>query len=460
MATFTDLDGPAGRRCPAAASRRCSTPTRRSCRPPTRCATCPRHGTLEMRGRRLPLPGRRGAGAQRHHLLRPPPGRTTAIVGSTGAGKTTLVSLVPRLFDATAGHGARRRRRRARARAGPALGLASGSCPQRPYLFSGTVASNLQFGKPDATEAEMWEALEVAQAADFVRAMPGRARGAHRAGRHQRLRRAAAAALDRPGAGAQAVDLRVRRLVLRPRPHHRRPAPRRPQALHVRGGRGDRRPARVDHRHRRRHPRAGGRPARRPRHPRGPPRELPHLRRDRPVPDRRAERRHEHGHRPQRDRRARRRRSTSPRRTRRAAGRWNSAGMPTERSDAVRRRRCGGSVQLLRPERPVLVPRRRSRRSSAPSSTCSGPRVLGRGHRRDHRRHPAARRASTSAGSTSAAAGVAVGSTSSRRRSSMVTAWMIAGVVQRLMHRCGRRPRPRSTPSRSATSTSRRAATC
>jgi len=48
-----------------------------------------------------------------------------------------------------------------------------GLVPQKPYLFSGTVASNLRYGKPDATEAEMWEALEVAQAADFVRRMPG-----------------------------------------------------------------------------------------------------------------------------------------------------------------------------------------------------------------------------------------------------------------------------------------------
>jgi ATP-binding cassette subfamily B protein len=100
------------------------------------------------------------------------PGRTTAIVGSTGAGKTTLVSLVPRLFDATSGEvivgGVD-----VRDLDPDVLWQTMGLVPQKPYLFTGTVASNLQYGKPDATESEMWEALEVAQAADFVRAMPG-----------------------------------------------------------------------------------------------------------------------------------------------------------------------------------------------------------------------------------------------------------------------------------------------
>jgi len=100
------------------------------------------------------------------------PGQTTAIVGSTGAGKSTLVNLILRLFDSTEGT----------VRVGgidvhdldpELLWNTIGLVPQRPYLFSGTIASNLQFGKPDATEQEMWGALEVAQAADFVRAMPG-----------------------------------------------------------------------------------------------------------------------------------------------------------------------------------------------------------------------------------------------------------------------------------------------
>jgi ATP-binding cassette, subfamily B, multidrug efflux pump len=100
------------------------------------------------------------------------PGQTTAIIGSTGSGKTTLIGLVPRLFDVTAGavvvDGVDVRD------LDPAvLGSRIGLVPQRPYLFSGTVASNLRYGKPDATEAELWHALEVAQAADFVREMPG-----------------------------------------------------------------------------------------------------------------------------------------------------------------------------------------------------------------------------------------------------------------------------------------------
>jgi ATP-binding cassette subfamily B protein len=100
------------------------------------------------------------------------PGQTTAIVGSTGAGKSTLVNLILRLFDATEGSvlvgGVDVRELDPNV-----LWSTVGYVPQRPYLFSGSVASNLQFGKPDATEDEMWTALEIAQAADFVRAMPG-----------------------------------------------------------------------------------------------------------------------------------------------------------------------------------------------------------------------------------------------------------------------------------------------
>jgi ATP-binding cassette, subfamily B, multidrug efflux pump len=100
------------------------------------------------------------------------PGETTAIVGSTGAGKTSLANLILRLFDATEGEvlvgGVDVRE------LDPELLWGTiGYVPQRPYLFSGTVAGNLQFGKPDATEDEMWAALEVAQAKDFVAAMPG-----------------------------------------------------------------------------------------------------------------------------------------------------------------------------------------------------------------------------------------------------------------------------------------------
>ncbi|MEU4515830.1 ABC transporter ATP-binding protein [Nonomuraea wenchangensis] len=100
------------------------------------------------------------------------PGRTTAIIGSTGSGKTTLLNLIPRLFDASAGEvlvdGVN-----VRELDPAALSRAVGLVPQTPYLFSGTVASNLRYGRPDATDEELWRALEVAQARDFVEAMPG-----------------------------------------------------------------------------------------------------------------------------------------------------------------------------------------------------------------------------------------------------------------------------------------------
>ena len=100
------------------------------------------------------------------------PGETLAVIGSTGSGKTTLVNLVPRLFDATAGSvvvdGVD-----VRELAPESLWSRVGLVPQKPYLFSGTVASNLRYGREDATEEQMWEALRVAQAEDFVRAMPG-----------------------------------------------------------------------------------------------------------------------------------------------------------------------------------------------------------------------------------------------------------------------------------------------
>ncbi|RVW08442.1 ABC transporter ATP-binding protein [Prescottella agglutinans] len=99
------------------------------------------------------------------------PGKTTAIIGATGSGKTTLLGLIPRLIDVTSGavtvSGTDVRE------LDPELLRAQiGLVPQKPYLFSGTVASNLRYGKPDATDDELWRALEIAQAADFVRAMP------------------------------------------------------------------------------------------------------------------------------------------------------------------------------------------------------------------------------------------------------------------------------------------------
>jgi ATP-binding cassette subfamily B protein len=98
-------------------------------------------------------------------------GQTTAIIGSTGAGKTTLLSLIPRLFDPTTGavlvDGVD-----VREIDPDTLWAKIGLVPQQAYLFSGTVASNLRFGKPDATDEDMWAALEIAQARDFVAALP------------------------------------------------------------------------------------------------------------------------------------------------------------------------------------------------------------------------------------------------------------------------------------------------
>jgi ATP-binding cassette subfamily B protein len=100
------------------------------------------------------------------------PGTMTAVIGATGSGKSTLVNLVPRLYDATGGtvevDGVDVRRLDPEI-----LWNRIGLVPQKPYLFTGTVASNLRFGKPDATDEELWHALEVAQAADFVREMTG-----------------------------------------------------------------------------------------------------------------------------------------------------------------------------------------------------------------------------------------------------------------------------------------------
>ena len=127
-------------------------------------------GTLELRGVAFGYPGAEEP-VLRDISFRVEAGQTTAVIGSTGAGKSTLVDLVPRLFDATAGQvlvdGVD-----VRELDPDVLWSKVGYVPQRPFLFSGTVASNLRYGRPDATDDELWEALEIAQAADFVRAMP------------------------------------------------------------------------------------------------------------------------------------------------------------------------------------------------------------------------------------------------------------------------------------------------
>lgn len=128
------------------------------------------HGTIEFRGVSFGYPGAEQP-VVRDVSFRAESGSVTAIIGSTGAGKTTLVNLIPRLVDATAGQvlvdGVD-----VRDLAPELLWRAVAYVPQRTYLFSGTIASNLRFGRRDATDAELWDALEIAQAAGFVRSLP------------------------------------------------------------------------------------------------------------------------------------------------------------------------------------------------------------------------------------------------------------------------------------------------
>ncbi|WP_031070198.1 ABC transporter ATP-binding protein [Streptomyces sp. NRRL S-118] len=128
-----------------------------------------RHGHLEIRGADFRYPGAEEPVLRGVDLVARP-GEVTAVIGSTGSGKSTLLGLVPRLFDATGGEvlvdGVDVRE------LDPALMARTvGLVPQKPYLFSGTVATNLRYGKPGASDEELWHALEVAQAADFVRGL-------------------------------------------------------------------------------------------------------------------------------------------------------------------------------------------------------------------------------------------------------------------------------------------------
>jgi ATP-binding cassette subfamily B multidrug efflux pump len=131
----------------------------------------PEHGVVEFRGVEFRYPG-----AQEPVLhdisFRAEPGRTTAIVGSTGSGKSTLINLIPRLYDATSGtvlvDGID-----VMSMDREDLWAQIGVIPQKAFLFGGTVASNLRFGKADATDEELWRALDIAQARDFVSEMDG-----------------------------------------------------------------------------------------------------------------------------------------------------------------------------------------------------------------------------------------------------------------------------------------------
>ncbi|MFI9570657.1 ABC transporter ATP-binding protein [Microbispora rosea] len=129
-----------------------------------------RRGELELRDVEFRYPGAE-APVLSGISFRVAAGQTTAVIGSTGSGKTTLVSLVPRLFDVTSG-AVLIDRADVRELDPQMLWTRIGLVPQKPYLFTGTVASNLRYGNPDATDEELWEALEIAQARDFVEAMP------------------------------------------------------------------------------------------------------------------------------------------------------------------------------------------------------------------------------------------------------------------------------------------------
>jgi ATP-binding cassette subfamily B protein len=130
----------------------------------------PMGGALEFRDAGLRYPGA-DAPVLSHISFRADPGRTTAIIGSTGAGKSTMLALISRLMDVTEGavlvNGIDVRELEPEV-----LHTRIGLVPQTPYLFTGTVASNLRYGKPDASDEELWRALEIAQARDFVEAMP------------------------------------------------------------------------------------------------------------------------------------------------------------------------------------------------------------------------------------------------------------------------------------------------
>ncbi|MGW5233095.1 ABC transporter ATP-binding protein [Streptomyces nodosus] len=140
--------------------------------PPTAPVTeLRRHGHLEIRGAGFRYPGAEEPVLKAVDVVARP-GETTAVIGSTGSGKSTLLGLIPRLFDTTEGEvlvdgvGVQE--------IDPGLlARTVGMVPQKPYLFAGSVATNLRYGRPDATDEELWHALEVAQAKDFVERLEG-----------------------------------------------------------------------------------------------------------------------------------------------------------------------------------------------------------------------------------------------------------------------------------------------
>jgi ATP-binding cassette subfamily B multidrug efflux pump len=169
MATFMFMMIPRAEICAERITEVLDTET--SVAPPVNPSNTPvARGVLEFRDVAFAYPG--ASQAVLHDInFTAQPGQVTAIIGSTGSGKTTLLNLIPRLFDATAGSvlidGVDVRELDPRL-----LSDAVGFVPQRPFLFSGTLAFNLRYGKPDASEDQLWHALEVAQARTFVKSMP------------------------------------------------------------------------------------------------------------------------------------------------------------------------------------------------------------------------------------------------------------------------------------------------
>jgi ATP-binding cassette subfamily B protein len=169
MATFMAIMAPRAAVCAERILEVLDTPSSVAA-PATPAAEPATRGLLELRGVAFHYPG-----AEEPVLtgidVTVRAGETLAIIGSTGSGKTTLLNLVPRLFDATAGQvcvdGID-----VRDYDPETLWRRIGLVPQKPYLFSGTVGSNLRFARPDATDDELWAALDIAQASDFVHAMP------------------------------------------------------------------------------------------------------------------------------------------------------------------------------------------------------------------------------------------------------------------------------------------------
>ena len=224
MATFMLVLVPAGRGLRRAADRGARHRARRWCRRRAAVASSrpARHGRAARRV--LQLPGRRRPGAPRASASGPRPGQTTAIIGSTGAGKTTLLSLIPRLFDATGGTVLVDGVDVTPARPRPAARAGSVWCRRRRTCSPGPSRATCATAGRTPPTTSCGRRCAIAQADDFVAA---HARGARRAdlpGRHQLLRRPAAAPGHRPGGRAPAGDLPVRRLVLGARPGDRRPA--------------------------------------------------------------------------------------------------------------------------------------------------------------------------------------------------------------------------------------------